>query len=161
MVTKYKGWILGNYHWSPTLQCPPAKKEEEMVLCCPSGEYGYIGSGTVDSIYRPKFRNGYVGTVYVLQSDKKIVYGRYRKRYIRHPYSSEEYHKAMIRYRNHEIKSRPNGHGRRCHLSPRTLYDKHDGVAFCRYRYPWYRYGRIEKPWTESMEKLWRGPTIF
>ena len=139
------------------------EKQKEMVVCCRCGEYGYIAHGTVDSIYRPKFRNGYVSTVYVVQPDKKIVYGRYRKRYIRHPYSSEEYYKAkaMIRYRNHEIKSRPNGHGRRCYLSSKTLYD-YEGVAFCRYRYPENRYyGVIEKPWTDSMKKLWRGPTNF
>lgn len=147
--------------YTNTTMSTKTKKEEEMVLCCRCGEYGYIGRGTVDSIYRPKFRNGYVRTVYVLHPDKKIVYGRYRKYYIRHPYSSKEYHKHMIRYRNHEIKSRPNGHGRRCHLSSRTLYDKH-GIPFCSYRYPENRYyGVIEKPWDGSMEKLWRGPTIF
>jgi hypothetical protein len=43
------------------------------------------------------------------------TYGRYRTRYIRH-YSPEVYDKQMERYRNHEIKSRPNGQ-KRCYVS--------------------------------------------
>lgn len=132
-----------------------------MVLCCKCGEYGYVGHGTVDSIYRPKFRKGYIDTVYIVQPNKKVIYGRYVKFYIRHPYSSERYHKDMIRYRNHEIRSRPNGQ-KRCYLRIRTFYSGRTGVAFSRYDYPERDpYRRRFVPRNRLMEKLWRGKTVL
>jgi hypothetical protein len=150
------------YHWSPTTTTTTApaiptkptkseqKKEKWMVLCCKCGEYGTIGGGPVDSIYRPKHR--YVG-LYPLSPSNTVNYGRYWKHYIRHPYNSEKYHEAMIRYRNHEITSRPNGQ-RRCYLSSKTHYYE-DGTPFCPIDLLRARHGYSLS--NQSMEKLWKG----
>lgn len=90
----------------------PHKKKEVKVLCPKCWEYGSFGYGWTanprDNIFQVQ--------------------------YVRH-YSSEVYRKQMVRYRNHEIKSRPNGQ-KRCYLGgcavyplPNTDYD----IAYCKY----------------------------
>lgn len=115
------------------------EREKKKFLCCKCGEYGYLGRASVSSVY------------------KGTIYGRYYKYYIRHRYSSEKYHKQMERYRNHEIKSRPNGQ-RRCYLSLLTTqYDSRNGIAWCPYYFPTRTYeGRILEAPKNSMEKIYR-----
>lgn len=67
-------------------------KRKRFFLCPKCGEYGYLGRGWIAHAR---------GT-------------RYHVNYIRH-YNPEKYHRQMERYRNHEIKSRPNGQ-KRCYV---------------------------------------------
>ena len=78
------------------------QKRKYRFLCPKCGKYGYLGKGWA--------RNPRI---------------RYKVFYIRH-YDSEVYHRQMVRYRNHEIKSRPNGQ-RRCYV-PNAHFEIIDGV---------------------------------
>jgi hypothetical protein len=83
------------------------QKRKYRILCPKCGNYGWVGKGTI--LNPRKFR--------------------YPVNYIRH-YSSEVYHRQMVRYRNHEIKSRPNGQ-KRCYV-PNACYEVIDGMYHIR-----------------------------
>ena len=127
----------------------------EIVYCYKCGAYGYLGPGTVSSTYYPKKGLDECGTVYRPRPGTKgITYGRYRIRYIRHQYSSEEYHKGMERYRNHEIKSWPNGQTR--HYVQTNVKFQYNAYAKCLLAFCDYNpYTQSKRPY-KGLTKIWK-----
>jgi hypothetical protein len=135
--------------------------KSDAIYCYTCGTYGFLGHGTAGSVYYPKKGVDKCRTVYEPKPRTKgITYGQYVTRHIIHEYSSAEYHKEMERYKNHEIKSRPNGHQRRCYVHTNVKFQYNIFarclVAFCEYNPYIPNFGSEHSRPYKGLTKIWK-----